>query len=93
MGQSICQVCMWTPYRKDSKTRQGMVSAGQSLRAPTPTITHCTRGPQASRFPVEVEVRWSQDSALPWLWPGPAYHCPVRGLSCYGHSAGWVSCS
>ena len=56
MGQRFCQVCVWAPYRKDSKTRQGMVSAGQSLRAPTPTITHCTRGPQASRFPVELEV-------------------------------------
>ena len=39
------------PSRKDSEMRQGMVSVGQSLH------TLCSRGPQASSFPVDAEVR------------------------------------
>lgn len=48
-----------------------MVSAGQSLRAPTLTNTLCSRSPQASSFPVDVEVRGVRTSRpTPLVVPG-----------------------
>ena len=75
------------PSRKDSEMRQGMVPAGQGLRAPTLTIMLCSRGPQASSFPVDAEVRGPQACGGPWSsgalgqWtqccPGSALAVPV----------------
>ena len=54
------------PFMKVCEMKQGMVSAGQSLRAHILTITLCSRGPGAWSFPVEAEVRWFQDCEGPW---------------------------
>ena len=71
------------PSRKDNEMRQGMVSAGHGLRTPILTISLLQR-PRS----MEAEVRWF--SAV-LAWAGPAYHCPVRDLSCCGHRTGRVS--
>ena len=85
--------------RKDSEMRQLMVSAGQSLRAHTLTISFCCRIPGASSFPVEAEVRWPRDSVGSWgcgysavltqAWP--CLSLSSEGLELYSHRAGKVS--
>ena len=79
--------------------KHGMVSAGQCLRAHILTIMLCSRGPSPWSFPVEAEVRWSQDSEGPWgsrfstalalAWP--CLSLPREWLSCCGLRAGRVS--
>ena len=55
--RGLCPVWGVLHSRKDSETRQGMVPAGQSLKALTLTLTLCSRGLQALSFPVDAEVR------------------------------------
>lgn len=85
--------------RKASVTRQAMVLAAQSLRAPTLSIVLYSRGQEASSFPVQVESKgpgkvWSLGvggSASAQMCLRCISHSPERVMSCRGHRAGRVS--